>query len=174
VGQLFTVAGTEIALPPYTRPDLAYTTTVALADPAPATAATYRVTGAYYEVVLAIFFAYVASAAIGNRDVWVVYVDESGNTILVSPSPTGLSAGQVSDYNLSVNASGARVGTGQQIVIGLPALALAPGQSVVIESAIFQAGDQITAATITTIKIPTGSTTLAVAPAPLFPTPIAL
>lgn len=158
VGTDFFVPGiiADQPLPSYARPDLAFLEQFSLPTSVGFPGFGLITPGAFFEVVLSLFFHFAADATVVNRLPFFVVAPPNGSSLGHIPVPTAISAGQSLDYTYSVASIGTVGPLLGQSVISMPTFLLWPGASYGMTCANGQPGDVMSQITLSRVRIPTG------------------
>lgn len=169
-----TIAGTEVPLPNYARPELAFGVTTNGGTLTPGATFTYSVSGNFVEVVTAVFGIFQTSATVANRVVLVQITDASGVEVASTPPPSQQAASLTITYSFLASATQAYGPVGSTTIVPLPIVALYPGAKVQLTVANIQVDDQLKNVAVTSIRVPTGSVGPEPVTEPLVATPVTL
>lgn len=151
------VAGTQLALPPNARPDLAFTASTPVAQPAAGADASYTVQGQYLEVPLCVACTFNTSNQVASRGV-LLSVNGAPSTVTLAAWPAAAvqAASLDIDYTFSAGAGSAYGPVAAFSAVSFPAFLLFPTYVLNVSANNIQTNDQFSAIVVTTIKIPTG------------------
>jgi hypothetical protein len=152
----YQVAGTQVALPPTVRTDLAFTTQFMLPRVAAATQVVYHPQDIYVEIPVAIYVELTTDASAGNRQLSIqISTAQAGNTFII-PATSPATAGSTWFYTFSTGISVAYGFVGPYALAPLPVVALTASDTIEVAVNGLAAGDQINRVALTVVRIPTG------------------
>lgn len=165
------VAGTQLALPPYARADLAFTDRKTFPAVTVGLPFSYVASDPYIDVILNAFGVFTTDGNAGNRIVLCEIDDNLGGVLTQVPANATQAMSLIYSYNFTVSPSGAYGPVGTQFQAGIPPIALLPGYTLYLEASGKQATDKWTSVTIQYVRVPTGPSFASQTP-PLQATPV--
>lgn len=149
------LGASPLALPEQADLSGAWEETIGLADGALGTFVFRLTPGETYEQLLAGFFNFITNAAAGNRTPVIQINDANHRAIGFYPASAPVGPATTAQVSVVVGSGQAYSDGLGHIVISIPALLLFPGAAIIFTGTGLQAGDQITAPTMTYLRIPT-------------------
>lgn len=161
--------GGTVVLPDYTRPDMAFTETLAGVTPTILETTIYAAVGLYFDVVIDYTVQYRTGGSAGDRVPVLIVKDENKNAVAFAPPPAPIPASVIAFYNWNsaVSDSFAVVSAtnNRYMQVAFPLVALLPGWSLVMEPDGALAGDLFIMPNLTILHVPTGPPLASGAPA---------
>lgn len=165
------IAGTQIALPDYARPDLAFTRSRSIGTVAAGQNVQITIGGGFIEIPLNVFAVFTTDNTATARTVEAVFEDSVGNSLSQTPANGQQAASVTRNYNFNVGLPTPYGPISVVFSTGLPTLPLLGGQIFALTSSPIPAGDQFSAVVLITMAVPTGPSRSTAAPQ-LVPTPL--
>lgn len=150
------VAGTQLALPDYAHPELAYTQQYDYGTIAAGQIVTQMVEANYIDIVLAAFFTVVTGPTGGNRIAFFDIRDENQNVIATTVAGGGQAASGTVTYALNIGLPFPTPISGGIANFGLPTIAAYPPYSYRLGVSGRTPDDVMSNVTANVLRVPTG------------------
>lgn len=163
--QFYSIAGTELPLPPSARLDLAYLYTYIFGTVVGAFGFQTTIDGAVYEIPINLHMDIATPSGGGSRAFYFLRYDSDGNVVSSIPTPALQPVLTTYQYDFYVGAGTAYGPVANGVVVALPPMLGQPGEQWATEASVVATNSTWSEQYLQVIRIPTGPQASRPAPA---------